>query len=426
MVVRRHGAQRHSHRSAFSAVTCAMTTPLSRKFDLQPDAHVCPLCGGSGSNDFFHAANAPVTCASIFATREEALEVPSGVIDLTICRSCGFIFNRSFDADLGAAGAEYESSQAASAHFGAFAQSLAQEWVQRYELRGAGVLEVGCGGGDFLARLVQEGVARGYGVDPCCDPASTRDAIQFLREAFSAQHHTLSASALVCRHTLEHIKEVGSFVRLLHAWAATDSKRVVLIELPASERILRERAFWDVYYEHCNYFTLRTVRLAFETAGFEVLRLREAYDGQYILLEAVARQTAAQPAASDAGPDLHDADVFGRDVHRAIERCTERLARLATSGRPLVIWQGASKTVGFLAALADSSAVSCAVDLSPLRQGKFLPGSGLAVRAPEELVQLQPADVVLMNPVYLDEVRARLQALGVACRVHTVNDLLAE
>ena len=31
---------------------------------------------------------------------------------------------------------------------------------------------------------------------------------------------------------------------------------VVLFELPDVERVLREVAFWDVYYEHCSYFTL--------------------------------------------------------------------------------------------------------------------------------------------------------------------------
>src|ERR1044072_7495274 len=114
----------------------------------------CPVCGGGRAVEVFSMADIPVTCASIFASRKEALDVPAGDVNLVACDACGFVFNRSFDAALGAISARYESSQAASAHFGAFARSLARDWIERYNLRGRTVLEVGCGGADFLRLLL--------------------------------------------------------------------------------------------------------------------------------------------------------------------------------------------------------------------------------------------------------------------------------
>ena len=90
-----------------------------------PDITPCPVCGHSRSTDFFTATGMPVTCASIFPTREDALAVPRGDLTLTSCDACSFVFNRCFDPALGAAGARYESSQAASGTFGTFAQALA-------------------------------------------------------------------------------------------------------------------------------------------------------------------------------------------------------------------------------------------------------------------------------------------------------------
>lgn len=392
---------------------------------------VCPVCGGGRATDFFAIAAVPVTCASIFASRQEALDVPTGDVHLVACNTCGFVFNRSFDPALGAAGARYESSQAASAHFGAFARSLARDWIDRHDLHGRTVLEVGCGSADFLKLLVSEGVGSAIGIDPCCDPggADARDNFRLIADVFDDRYFDLQADALVCRHTIEHIKDVRGFLLLLHAWALRNPRTVMLFELPASERVFAERAFWDVYYEHCNYFTERTVRLAFETAGFEVRRAERLYDGQYLIVEAVAVPTVRTASAfSGTSTALEECRAFGIEVNAAIERCRAGLLELTqaeNAGAPLVLWQGASKTVGFLSAVGDAT-IDSAVDLSPQRQGRFLPGSGLQVHAPAQLVRLQPRHVVLMNAVYLREVRAQVEALGVPCTVHPVNDLLAE
>ena len=61
---------------------------------------------------------------------------------------------------------------------------------------------------------------------------------------------------------------------------------VVLFELPDVLRVLRDAAFWDVYYEHCSYFSPGSLARLFRLTGFEVLRLEMDYDDQYILLEA--------------------------------------------------------------------------------------------------------------------------------------------
>ncbi len=390
----------------------------------------CPVCGFDQSTDFFHASDVPVTCASIFETRDEAAAVPTGDIDLTMCGVCSFVFNRSFDSALGEIGARYESSQAASGHFGAFAQALAADWIDRYALTGRTVLEVGSGGGDFLRRLLQNGVARAIGIDPFASCAASDDIdparLTLITEPFSERHVHLAADALVCRHTLEHVQNVKEFLALLQNWASRGTGRVVMFELPAAERVFAEHAFWDIYYEHCNYFTETTLRRAFEVVGFEVLRISQVYEKQYLIVEARAKtaQTAQQPRNNpDVGTVLSAYRAYGHSVNATIVNCQRELERLRAEG-PLLLWQGAAKTVGFLAMLPNAAVVDAAIDLSPQRQGRFLPGSGLPVYAPSELPRLRPRNIVLMNPVYLTEVRNQVRDLGLDVPVHAINDLL--
>jgi hypothetical protein len=387
----------------------------------------CPWCDATGARAILRFEHAPVTCAAVFDTREAACAVPSGVVDLRACAACGFVFNAAFDATLAELGARYESSQAASARFVTFARDLAGGWIQRHGLSGERVFEVGCGHGDFLDVMARAGVREAIGFDPLGAPRDTTVAgakVAVVARAFDASTPDVPARALICRHTLEHIAQPRAFLRAVHAWAARVPDRVVLFELPDTDRIVDERAFWDVYHEHCAYYTAPTLRAAFERSGFEVLEASKVFDDQYLIIEARAAPKGGTPRREHA-VSIEPIEAFGRDVHAAVSRCARSLQRLAADGEGVVLWQGASKTVGFLAALGDAARhVSMAVDASPARHGKFLPGTGLPVHDPAVLAALQPPHVVLMNAVYEREVRAQLERLSPSTRLHLVNDLL--
>jgi SAM-dependent methyltransferase len=406
-------------------------TGVSRDLDKRGvGALVCPSCGGSLLTAFHTVNRTPVTCAAVFDTAEEARAVPAGRVELFHCGGCELIFNPHFDKALAEVGARYEGSQGASAHFSEFARTLARGWVDRYGLAGRSVLEIGCGRGEFLRLLVHEGVGRAIGLDPVATPSKDAHAgLELLSRRFDASTLDFDADAVVCRHTLEHTNDVGDFLHLLAEWARRGRDRVVLFEVPATERVLAECAFWDVYYEHCSYFTARSLELAFARAGFRVRRVERVYGEQYLILEAVAR-AGAQDVLDDVSEPpmnrlLDECLRFGREARRAIRRCDQGLEALASHGAPVVLWQGASKTVGFLSSLHRADVIHSAVDLSVQRHGKFLPGSGLPVHAPEALKVIQPRFVVLMNAIYVDEVQAALKVLGSRATLLTVNDLCA-
>lgn len=362
--------------------------------------------------------------ATVFASAEQARAVPMGRVDLVICERCGLLFNLSFRPELAEIGARYESSQSSSAHFSSFARSLARAWIDRHALTGKSVLEIGCARGEFLQVMISEGVGEARGLDPVA-PAEGIEYpnLKIEPRLFDRSTVALEADAVVCRHTLEHISDVGTFLGVLSQWARRAPGRVVLFEVPATERILEEGAFWDVYYEHCSYFTSESLRWAFESAGFEILRIETVYGGQYLIVEARAATGNSAAVRPDFSSLIRDCRAFGKAAERAISNCTEHLNRLATCGRPTVLWQGASKTVGFLASLNCGGLVHSAIDLSPQRQGRYLPGNGMPVHAPEALLTIDPGHVVLMNPVYLDEVRTLITKMGVTTTLLTVNDL---
>lgn len=391
----------------------------------------CPNCHGTRAEQTLTLPASPVMVCSAFPSQADARAVPTGDIELGTCTSCGFLFNARFDQALALAGAQYESSQSASAHFTAFARGLATDWVERYGLRGKPVIEVGCGQGEFLVEMIKAGAASGIGIDPLFDdafiPEDMRTIIKADRREFLPEHVATEGAALICRHALEHIGDVAGFLTLVAEWAAAHPGAPILLEVPGTERILAEGAFWDVFYEHCNYFTAATGEDAFRRVGLTVRRCELVYDGQYLIVEALGFEPKRTETPSAQVADaLAKSRAFGNKVRAAASACRAAMRDLAETGRqPIVLWQGASKTVSLSSLLGEDTPIGFAVDLNQRRHGQFLPPFGLEVRAPAALVADRPKHVVLMNAVYMKEVRSELDKLGLAeTTLHSINSLL--
>ena len=284
------------------------------------------------------------------------------------------------------------------------------------------MLEIGSGQADFLELLVAETGAAGIGVDPSwpLDAATSLGAqINIERAFFQGRHVDREFGLVISRHTLEHISDVRGFLGLLREALRPWPRTPVVFEVPDTTRILREAAFWDVYYEHCSYFTPGSLARAFRAAGFAPSGLELTFDDQYIVLTSFPTEADGATLPLEEGVEelLELADAFAARIETIRQVWQARLAEAAKRGAPTVVWGGGSKAVGFLAFLQVSDQVACVVDVNPTKHGMHLPGSGHEIVAPERLMDVQPGLVIVMNPAYADEIRADLARLEVGADV---------
>jgi SAM-dependent methyltransferase len=356
-------------------------------------------------------------------TREDAISFPRGRIELGFCRSCGFISNMAFAAEKLSYSTAYEETQGFSPRFNTFARELARKLVEKYDLRNKQILEIGCGKGEFLNLLCEIGGNMGVGLDPAYIPGRLgpeADArIRFVQDFYSERYAHLKADFICCRHTLEHIAPTRDFLRTVRGSIGDRRDTIVFFEVPDVARVLREPAFWDVYYEHCSYFTLGSLGRLFQSCGFEVLDLATDFDDQYLLIEA----QVASPGG-DHGPIVDDIEDTATLVARFVE-ATERRIRELRAGlaedvnqdKRVVLWGSGSKAVAYLNALQVTNEIEFVVDINPFKHGKYLAGSGAVIVSPEFLQEYQPDVVIVMNPIYVSEINDQLQSMGLTPRV---------
>ncbi len=376
---------------------------------------------------FFELPSVPVHSVMLLTDRREALSFPTGDIRLAHCTACDFITNTAFDADLQSYGEGYEATQAFSPTFNAFHAELAKDLIEKYNLKGKNLIEIGCGQGEFLTLICELGGNRGVGFDPAYigGGGSHRQVdIRFVADFYSEAYADVGGDFVCCKMTLEHIHETSAFVETVRRAIDGRSDTLVFFQVPECRRILDEMAFWDIYYEHCSYFTEPSLRHLFERRGFEVIDSYTLYDDQYLMIEARPAQTTGSWGVSSGTKS----DI-GETTQRFNVRCEERieawrryLRGLVEAGRRVAIWGGGSKAVAFLTTLKIDETVADVVDINPRKHGTYLPTTGHRVVGPESLREAPPDVAVVMNPIYIPEIDEQLRGMGLAVELLPVTD----
>lgn len=375
----------------------------------------CPVCGCREQREIFTWENMPVFCNVLYETRNESLGAERAPMRLVCCSHCGFIHNAAFEPERIRYDPHYGNPLSASAHFRQYATGVAEELVRKYGIYGREIIEIGCGDGYFLKLMCGMGRNQGIGFDPSHDArgaSADHDAsgVRIVADTYSRRYGRYRPAMVCCRHVLEHIDNPLAFLRELRETLDEQKGCIVFFEVPDARHTFLRGAIWDILYEHCNYFTGESLERVFKAAGFDVLQIDERYDGQYLTLEARPASMAEgdqTDAAVGAVGMLNPVADFQSRFRNAVDSWRARIGGWRQEGRRVVIWGAGTKGVTFLNVLGLAyDRLEYAVDMHPAKQGKFVPGTGQKILTLQSLAAYQPDTIVVMNPLYMREIRA--------------------
>jgi SAM-dependent methyltransferase len=391
-------------------------------------SYSCPACLEPGMREFATIGDVPVWCNVLRRTEAEAVAVARARMRLGFCKRCGMIYNLAHDASLLDYGDDYENSLHGSPTFRDYAETLAARLIDRYDVRGKDIVEIGCGDGEFLRLLCRMGDNRGVGFDPSHGPGVEGvgdEKVRIVRGSFSdAYSHILRADLLCCRHVLEHVARPREFLATVRLALRGQPGAVTYFEVPNALATFRDGAFWDLIYEHPSYFTPGSAAKLFEAMSFGVLDMHTTYQGQFLGIEASpASGKGSWVADSDSGvADLEAAIAgFADRYRRTVDVWGKLLSAWIGRGKRVVVWGAGSKGVSFLNSVEGAQAIGRVVDINARKQGCYVPCTGQRIVAPEDLLAFRPDVVIVMNPIYEEEIGETLAEVGVAAHVEVVD-----
>lgn len=268
-------------------------------------------------------------------------------------------------------------------------------------------MEIGCGKGAFLRKLVQADGSgnRGVGLDPTYEGEleSLGGRLRFEKRFYGPECTDIPVDVVGCRHVLEHVPDPMGMLHSLRESLTRSPNAMVFFETPCVSWILKNRVIWDFFYEHCSLFSVESLSHAFSLAGFEVREVRHVFGGQYLWLEA-GLADGGKPVTFDPTGIVESAIEFSGQEERFNKSWAEIIHRLTESGK-VAIWGAGAKGVTF-ANLIDPEGryLDCVVDLNPSKQGRFIPGTGHPIVNPRQLTARKVRSVVIMNENYYHEI----------------------
>lgn len=366
----------------------------------------CPVCDSNLIAPFLVRSSVPVHQNLVMADRISARKINRGNLTLAVCEDCGFIFNQDFDGSKLSYGKEYDNTQTYSPSFESYISELARSLIYDKNIQNCSVVEVGCGKGSFLRKLVEseEWGNTGYGFDPSYVGAETifDGRLKFEKRYYDSECANIHADVVVCRHVIEHIPDPLSLLFSVRQALVHSPNARVFFETPCVEWILRNQVIWDFFYEHCSYFTAESLATAFEVSGFQVESVDHIFQGQYLWLEATI---PAQKPAVTKKPGFISilAKQFATSERELISKWEIKIQELASQGK-VALWGAGAKGVTFANLIdPDRKLIDCIIDLNPNKQGKYIPGTAHPIVSYQDIAVRGITTAILMNPNYHQE-----------------------
>ncbi|MEA5543157.1 methyltransferase domain-containing protein [Limnoraphis robusta Tam1] len=385
----------------------------------------CPVCGSSEWNIFFEMADVPVFCNLLWPDQQDAQNCNRGDLHLAFCSHCGFISNVAFDPARLEYTQSYENALDFSPRFQEYAKSLAIRLIERHHLQEKTILEIGSGKGEFLILLSELGNNKGIGFDPSYVPLEehqkAQDKVEFIQDYYSERYAEYQGDFICCRHTLEHIPQPMQLLKSIQHTIG-ETKPWIFFEVPNALDTFERLSIWDIIYEHCGYFSPVSMTYAFSCCGFEVDNIEEDFNGQFLCIEAHPGEIVTTLTAEQT----EKVQQFAEEIQRfktvfdqKILTWKNKLEAYVAEGKRVVVWGAGSKGVTFLNFLKMQNPIEYIVDINPRKQGMYVPGTGQKIVPPEFLSEYKPDVVIVMNPIYQDEIKKMLANMGLNCTLET-------
>jgi SAM-dependent methyltransferase len=293
---------------------------------------------------------------------------------------------------------------------------------------GSLVMEIASNDGYLLQHYRARGV-RVLGIEPARNVAKVAEerGIPTVAEFFGRElarqlaERGDAADVLHAHNVLAHVADLDDVVGGMAVVLRPGG--VLVVEVPYLRDLLERVEFDTIYHEHLCYFSLTALDRLFARHGLRVAGVERipVHGGSLRLFAERAdgpgegpwrvRERVDALLAEEAGWGIDRLSVyesFGGRVGRLRDELVALVHRLRGEGRRIAVYGASAKSCVLLNYCGiGRESVEFVVDRSPVKQGRFTPGTQLPIHPPGKLLEAQPDYVLLSAWNLADEVLAQ-------------------
>ena len=225
---------------------------------------------------------------------------------------------------------------------------------------------------------------------------------EFFNEDTPTRVKTL-AKVVVSTNVFQHLQDTNSFVRGVKKLLQSDG--VWVLEFPYWLHDMKTKQFDQVYHEHMYYYTVTPLVAMMQKHELEVLRIvpQKIHGGT---LRLIIGHLGGNQHLKDSSVEVYLKreskltpkfyQQWGAKIKQHLVSCESELKYLKGKGKTLVGFAASAKGCVFLnSAGIDCKVLDFIIDDTDIKQGKFMPGTGLEIKGRGD-VDFEQIDYILI------------------------------
>lgn len=386
----------------------------------------CRFCGTDLRRSFADLGMSPVANSYVKPDALHRME-PFYPLHAYVCEACFLVQLEEFQSPSEIFG-DYAYFSSYSESWLRHAREYSLETIERFGIDTHWqVVEIASNDGYLLRNFKEAGIPV-LGIEPAenvamvAQQAGIPSVVKFFgtRTASELVEQGVRADLLVGNNVLAHVPDLNDFVGGLKTLLS--QRGLVTMEFPHLLRLMRENQFDTIYHEHFSYFSFITVEQVFAKHGLTIFDVRElpTHGGSlriyachdsgsaHGVTENVARLRAEEERQGFRRTETYSS--FSEQVKETKRKLLEFLIDARRSGKSVVGYGAPAKgntLLNYCGIRTDF--IDYTVDLSPHKQGLYLPGTRIPIHAPDRIRETRP-DYVLILPWNLkDEIMKQMR-----------------
>lgn len=373
----------------------------------------CNFCSTPLKHSFCNLGTTPLANAYLKPEKIEEKE-PRYALHVFVCSNCFLVQLNEFTSP--------DHMFSDYAYFSSFSETwllhvekYTDQVVDRFRIENRHlVIEIASNDGYLLQFFQKKGIPV-LGIEPAKNVAEKAEAqgIPTMTQFFSTQlaqelaSKGIQADLLIGNNVLAHIPNLNDFVAGMKI--VLKPKGCITLEFPHLLKLMQENQFDTIYHEHCSYFSLITLETIFSSHGLKIFDVEEipthggslrlfvahAEDNEKTVIANVGRIKAKEVEAGLNNIETYTA--FNTQAKIIKSEMLAFLEKIRLEGKTVAGYGAPAKGNTLLNYCGiDTKLISYTVDISPHKQGLFLPGSRIPIYSPAKIKEAKPDFLVIL------------------------------
>ncbi|URZ00951.1 class I SAM-dependent methyltransferase [Clostridium felsineum] len=276
------------------------------------------------------------------------------------------------------------------------------------------IVEIASNDGYLLKNFKEKHYNNVLGIEPAQNIAeiANEKGIKTISEFFGTKLASIlknkhKADVLIGNNVLAHVPDINDFVEGMKI--ILNNKGIITMEFPHLLRLINENQFDTIYHEHFSYLSLISVKKIFESHGLEIFDVEELKThGGSLRIYAKHKENINLKVSENVQKILNEELKSGlnkmesyREFSEKIKKTKRNILRffidVKNNGKSIVGYGAPAKgnTLLNYCGIANDF-LDYTVDISPHKQGLYLPGSHIPIYSPDRIRETKPDYVIIL------------------------------